>query len=247
MSEQSTDPWSQTPSGDSSPYPTTSTPGGEDLTEWQDAVLEQFAAEFPPHLHFTKGRFTYVPGYAYVERANSVVREWDCECLGLDQVKVLGKEMLIARVCVSIPGLGRRCHVGVQLPQENMGEDAVIKGAVTDGIKKALSLFGMGLYMGHKEEVPLSDPRDANRGGERDPRGPAPTGYGQRQDRAATVATKDALKAACREADLSEANADTLALAEFNKPRWSYLSEGETVILTNKIRAGLRPAGGGTP
>lgn len=210
--------------------------------EWRDAVLAGFAEEFPRELHFAKGHFTYVPGYAYIERANKIVREWDSECLGLDQVTVLGKDMLIARVCVTIPGLGRRCHVGVQLPQQNIGEDATIKGAVTDGIKKALSLFGMGLYMSHKEEVDAL-PREANYGVDgSSPSTPAPASYGPREDQAATARTKDNFQKLIKAVGVSDAGADTLATKTYNKEHWSYLSERQLTSLIRMIQDGLRPA-----
>lgn len=54
--------------------------------------------------------------------------------------------LLVATVELCIPGLGCRQHIGVQLTSESGGED-LAKGAVTDAIKKAATLFGVGLEL----------------------------------------------------------------------------------------------------
>lgn len=52
--------------------------------------------------------------------------------------------MQFALVTLTIPGLGSRQHVGVQMLKGAGGEDVVAKGAVSDAIKKSATLFGVG-------------------------------------------------------------------------------------------------------
>lgn len=55
--------------------------------------------------------------------------------------------LLLARVRLTIPGMGSREHVGVQVVNaENGGED-LWKGSISDAIKKAATLFGVGLEL----------------------------------------------------------------------------------------------------
>lgn len=69
--------------------------------------------------------------------------------------------LLIARVRLTIPGMGSREHVGVQVVNADSGGEDLWKGAVTDAIKKAATLFGVGLelYGPDYEELvrPLND------------------------------------------------------------------------------------------
>jgi hypothetical protein len=53
----------------------------------------------------------------------------------------------LALVTLTIPGLGSRSHIGVQAEDNKSGEDALAKGAITDGLKKAATLFGVGLEL----------------------------------------------------------------------------------------------------
>lgn len=55
--------------------------------------------------------------------------------------------LLIARVRITIPGMGSREHVGVQVVNADSGGEDLWKGAVTDAIKKAATLFGVGLEL----------------------------------------------------------------------------------------------------
>lgn len=55
--------------------------------------------------------------------------------------------LLIARVRLTIPGMGSREHVGVQVVNADSGGEDLWKGAVTDAIKKAATLFGVGLEL----------------------------------------------------------------------------------------------------
>jgi len=62
----------------------------------------------------------------------------------IDKVWMEGNKSL-ALVTITIPGLGSRSHIGVQAVDAKAGEDAVAKGAISDAIKKAATLFGVAL------------------------------------------------------------------------------------------------------
>jgi hypothetical protein len=68
-----------------------------------------------------------------------------------------------ALVTLTIPGLGSRSHIGVQAEDARSGEDALAKGAITDGYKKAATLFGVGLELYGKDlnSLPADGPSAA--------------------------------------------------------------------------------------
>lgn len=210
--------------------------------EWRGMVLESLTREFDRTLHKERpgGRgkmFTYVEGHEYVKRLNETVGEWDFDVITLDAVKIGGKDLMIAKVSLTIPGLGRRQHVGVQSLDHNAGEDAMVKGAVTDGLKKAASLFNLGLYLSAKEESVDSHPRPPAR---EDPQSnqPAPASYGRRQDQAVTVDAKQDLVAAATNKGWNVTDLDRLVAARFKKERYALLSNGEAAWLLNAIKTG---------
>jgi hypothetical protein len=94
-------------------------------------------------------RLTYVEGHTVIRRLNEacgaegwsfqIMREWAEDGGG-------GGTLLKALVELTLPGLGSRQHIGVQKIRGNDGED-IHKGAVTDGLKKAATLFGVGLEL----------------------------------------------------------------------------------------------------
>lgn len=70
-----------------------------------------------------------------------------------------GSQRLLLKATVSlyIEGIGSRSHVGVQVVNAEDGGEDLWKGAVSDALKKAASLFGVGkeLYS-DPEPIPLS-------------------------------------------------------------------------------------------
>ena len=56
-------------------------------------------------------------------------------------------DLMLATVALTIPGLGTRQHIGVQVMSNTAGGEDVVKGAITDAIKKAATLFGVGLEL----------------------------------------------------------------------------------------------------
>ena len=125
---------------------------------------------------------TYVEGHVVIHRLNDATgNDWSFKVIDLSHVpagttsKGLPQTLYTATVELCIPGLGCRQQVGVQMFSENAGED-LVKGAVTDGLKKAATLFGVGLELYgpdyeagegvHSQEVVYIDNRgQAQRGG----------------------------------------------------------------------------------
>jgi hypothetical protein len=64
-----------------------------------------------------------------------------------------GATLMFARVRLTLPGCGSREHIGVQVIRERDGED-MYKGAITDALKKAATLFGVGLELYEDEPKP---------------------------------------------------------------------------------------------
>src|SRR5690554_1694146 len=56
---------------------------------------------------------------------------------------------------LDIPGVGIRSGIGVQMIEDNAGED-VMKGAMTDCLKNCAKYFGLGLHMYGAESPPLA-------------------------------------------------------------------------------------------
>ena len=85
-----------------------------------------------------------------VDRLNDVAPGW-CSTVKNQEVIPFGQTnrgdnrlMLTALVALSIPGVGTREHMGVQVVNADSSGEDLWKGAISDGIKKAASLFGVG-------------------------------------------------------------------------------------------------------
>ncbi len=114
----------------------------------QAEMLQRLKEPFPPEaLKTRKGAgnrsFTYIEGHAVINRLNAVTGgRWDLQVLKIWDVG----DLMLAQVKLSIPGLGEREHIGVQKVDPKAGED-IVKGVITDALKKAATLFGVGLYL----------------------------------------------------------------------------------------------------
>src|SRR6478609_11570926 len=92
-------------------------------------------------------QFTYVEGHTVIHRLNDATSNtWDLQIIDIDTMQLGPKSLVRAHVALTIPGLGRREHIGVQAVDERGGED-LVKGAITDALKKAATLFGVGLEL----------------------------------------------------------------------------------------------------
>jgi hypothetical protein len=136
--------------------------GGEAMSK---ELLSQLSEPFPQSAlkqrQGGQGRaFTYVEGHTVIHRLNAclpdgwsfTVKSTDLKPWGTTQ-RGAAQWLVLATVELTIPGLGTRGHVGVQVVSEGAGED-LFKGAVTDGLKKAATLFGVALELyGHDYEA----------------------------------------------------------------------------------------------
>lgn len=112
--------------------------------------------------------FTYVAGYTIIHRLNDATSgKWDWEIKSFDfrplPPTATGKEqsLVVVTGTLTIPGLGSRSGVGVQVVVDGAGED-LVKGASTDALKKAATLFGVALELYGEdyedEPAPLPEP-----------------------------------------------------------------------------------------
>lgn len=95
---------------------------------------------------------SYVAGHTVIHRLNDATPEWEFTIKNIS-TSVIGKDkngedvvLIQAHVALTLPGMGTREHIGVQSVFARSGED-LYKGAITDGLKKAATLFGVGLEL----------------------------------------------------------------------------------------------------
>ena len=87
--------------------------------------------------------FTYVETHTVIHRLNSATNgEWNFH---VRETQWRG-DLLIVLGELTIPGLGTRSGFGVQKVSDRGGED-LVKGAVSDALKKCATLFGTGLEL----------------------------------------------------------------------------------------------------
>lgn len=92
-------------------------------------------------------RLSYVEGHSVIHRLNEATgNRWDLVVRAIDVMQIGTQTVVRAHVALTIPGLGTREHIGVQAVADRSGED-LVKGAVTDALKKASTLFGVGLHL----------------------------------------------------------------------------------------------------
>lgn len=110
--------------------------------------LGKLTQEFPPSAIRQRqgggGRsLDYLEGHAVIHRLISATENnYTLEILRIWQ----DADLMLAHVRLRLPGLGSREHIGVQRITANGGED-LVKGCVTDALKKAATLFGVGLEL----------------------------------------------------------------------------------------------------
>ncbi len=126
----------------------------------EKTVSEKLGAPFPQAaIKQRQGggnrRFDYVEGHTVIHRLNDATgNQWDLAVREITVLEIGTAKLLQARVALTIPGLGTREHLGVQAVNPGGGED-LIKGVITDALKKAATLFGVGLELyGDDYEAP---------------------------------------------------------------------------------------------
>lgn len=99
---------------------------------------------------------SYVDGTTVIRRLNEATgNNWT---FTVDKHWIEG-QLSYALVTLTLPGCGSRQHIGVQSTDARSGEDAVAKGAITDALKKAATLFGVGLELyglDYEDEAPVT-------------------------------------------------------------------------------------------
>lgn len=90
-------------------------------------------------------KLDYVEGHTIIHRLiDATGNQFDVRILNIDEKRMGESTLVLATVELTIPGLGTRQHMGVQMVHDRGGED-LVKGAITDALKKAATLFGVGL------------------------------------------------------------------------------------------------------
>jgi len=116
---------------------------------WVEETLDALGKPFPRSAIKQRAggggmMLDYVDGATVIRRLNQAAKQWDFQILREwqegDLIKAHGK--------LTIPGIGSREHIGVQVHSNRPGsEDMNTKGAVTDCLKKCSVLFGVGLEL----------------------------------------------------------------------------------------------------
>jgi hypothetical protein len=116
-----------------------------------DEMSKRLGEPFPTTAHKQRsiqGRpFTYVEGHTVIHRLNDATHNtWSMEIKSITTIDLKEDwKQVTAHVALTIPGLGTREHIGIQ-DVHTKGAD-LVKGAVTDALKKCATLFGVGLEL----------------------------------------------------------------------------------------------------
>lgn len=202
----------------------------------------------------------YVEGHTVIHRLNDATgNRWSMEVKDITSKELAGATLMMARVALTLPGLGTREGLGVQLVHERSGED-LVKGCVTDALKKAATLFGVGLelygpdYEDDATTQPQRQPHRDLRNGSYPPRDNAtptrpshpspngaaasPAGYDTGQP--ATPRQIRYLEAVAREAGIDGLNLQRWSEAEYGKT-YREITRGQASELIDRIQTGERP------
>lgn len=139
-----------------------------------DEIMKGLLAPFPKQAIQPKrveGRPTlyYVPGHTYIRRLIEVAGNWDWQIKTFEprpygSTKAGNAQLLlIVTGTLTIPGLGSRDGMGVQVVTAETGGEDMWKGAQTDALKNAAKLFGVGIDL-YGPDYEGFEPPDANPG-----------------------------------------------------------------------------------
>jgi hypothetical protein len=113
---------------------------------------------------------SYVAGHTYIHRLIAATdNQWDWQIKSFDprpygSTKAGNPQLLlIVTGTLTIPGLGSRDGMGVQVVTAETGGEDMWKGAQTDAIKAAAKLFGVGLDL-YGPDYESFEPPDPNPG-----------------------------------------------------------------------------------
>ena len=170
------------------------------MTESTDHISKALGEVFPKSAIKTRPggggkQLSYVEGHTVLHRLNTATgNNWDLAIRSIDTMQLGPKTLMRAHVALTIPGLGTREHIGVQAVDERGGED-LVKGVVTDALKKAATLFGVGLELFGPDyeagELPAAPPRQRNVSQNTVPNAPEPPRNAETPAPASEHATMD--------------------------------------------------------
>jgi hypothetical protein len=112
---------------------------------------------------------SYVPGHTYIRRLIDVAGNWDWQIKTFEprpygSTKAGNAQLLlIVTGTLTIPGLGSRDGMGVQVVTAETGGEDMWKGAQTDALKNAAKLFGVGIDL-YGPDYEGFEPPDPNPG-----------------------------------------------------------------------------------
>jgi len=165
--------------------------------------------------------FDYVPGHTVIHRLNAATEnQWSFRVIDITTRTITTQRdgrtfestLMTATVELDIHGLGARQHMGVQMVNDSGGED-LVKGAITDALKKAATLFGVGLELYGPDvesgELPVQRPQHAPQASVR----PDTRRYPQAADAALADAQTSAQSVIAPPRQMNPANADEPATA----------------------------------
>jgi hypothetical protein len=215
--------------------------------EQQRRILDALAVAFPAQaIKQREGgrgrRFDYVETQTVIRRLNTDAVGWDFQIKSLERHPMPPKQdgktqdLYVCVGALTIPGLGTREGIGVQVVTEGGGED-LLKGVSSDALKKAATLFGVALdlYGPDYEAGEIAQPPQS----ERTPRN-APQA---RQDAPRATAAPQTAPSASETADeplvSEEATKALAALAIQHKIPWGRI-DGESMRRWGNSPAGLR-------
>lgn len=158
----------------------------------------------------------YVEGHTVIHRLNEATgNRWDMEVRDITSKDLGANTLMIARVALTLPGLGTREGLGVQMVHERGGED-LVKGCITDALKKAATLFGVGLelYGPDYEAGEVSGPAPDTRTQLRQPPRPAP------QQTTQVATNGPARRAPATDGPLPITDGQRKAIFAIGKKRW---------------------------
>lgn len=132
--------------------------GRREPQEILDLLSRRFRPEVIQQRKIGGRQVPYVPVSAVIERLNRACNHWDFRIVSQErQVMVLNRwneatrkseprEVPVSVVIgeLTIPEIGCRQAIGVQALDDGSGED-LLKGAASDALKKAATLFGVSI------------------------------------------------------------------------------------------------------
>lgn len=200
-----------------------------DPTQNRGAILQALGEPFPRSAVKQKPggggkRLDYVEGHTVIRRLNATAPGWDWIIRGMDW----RADMLVVWGDLTIPGLGTRSGIGIS---ENMKGD-VVKGASTDALKKAATLFGVALELygpDYEAEPPPRQPMRAQVNNIEE--------YAEEEDGPSRITATEAqrLKEMC---DIREMNGDertTLLTRTFGVGKIGLLDEAQGATLSSML------------